>query len=184
MWKIQGVVSKGDYNYTIVPDHPNCTNNGYVLEHRVVMENHLGRILNSNEVVHHKNGDGKDNRLENLEVKTLAEHAQKHTASRGSDFVDLKCPWCGKVFSKRYNYLWGKEYSCCSRHCKGCFSRKMQLHGRTPEVDAAISGNIVRRYIKYLYDNPEETANDGIRRGHTRQACDGQEMVQTATREK
>ena len=46
-------VSKGDYLYAVVPDHLNCTDKGYVLFHRVVVEQHLGRYLTKNEVVHH-----------------------------------------------------------------------------------------------------------------------------------
>jgi hypothetical protein len=42
------------------------------------MEQHLGRKLARNEVVHYINGNKKDNRIDNLEVVKLSEHSRNH----------------------------------------------------------------------------------------------------------
>lgn len=52
---------KSRYNYLRIDGHT-------ILEHRYIMEQHLGRPLLPEEVVHHINSDGHDNRIENLRL--------------------------------------------------------------------------------------------------------------------
>jgi hypothetical protein len=47
-------------------------------EHVLIMEKHLGRKLADKEVVHHINGNKLDNRLNNLEIKTISDHMKIH----------------------------------------------------------------------------------------------------------
>ena len=76
-WK-GGKVKTGGYIYIYNPKHPNSTNNGYICEHRLIMEKHIGRFLTKEEVVHHINGIKDDNRIENLIVTTTSKHSRIH----------------------------------------------------------------------------------------------------------
>lgn len=53
-------------------------NRGYVYEHRLVLEEHLGRLLQPWESVHHINELKLDNRLTNLFLTTVGEHSTLH----------------------------------------------------------------------------------------------------------
>jgi hypothetical protein len=66
-WRGNKTRHKKGYVLVRVPSHPYASG-GYVFEHRLVMEDHIGRYLLSNENIHHKNGIKDDNRIENLEL--------------------------------------------------------------------------------------------------------------------
>jgi uncharacterized protein (DUF1330 family) len=74
-WKGGRYISQGGYVMVYVEP------NRYMAEHRLVMEQILGRPLARNEHVHHINGIKHDNRPENLVVLTHSEHLTLHGAT-------------------------------------------------------------------------------------------------------
>lgn len=76
--KCYGKMFDKEYVYIYTPTHPHSTSRGYVREHRLVMEKHLGRYLTPKEVVHHINGIKNDNRIENLQLFTSQSEHTTH----------------------------------------------------------------------------------------------------------
>lgn len=68
-WKGGRHIDMNGYCLIRMPEHPDSYSGGYILEHRYVMEQHVGRRLRINETVHHMNGDRLDNRIENLQLR-------------------------------------------------------------------------------------------------------------------
>lgn len=73
-----------EYGYKVIQNERQ-TAQKKVLEHKDILERKIGRKIMPNEVTHHINGDKLDNRPDNLEVMTRAEHMDCHRSeiSRG-----------------------------------------------------------------------------------------------------
>lgn len=90
----RGYVSVLDPEMSLKPDYRNPNGKGtrrrYVREHRLVMEQMLGRKLYRDEIVHHKNGIRDDNRPENLELW----HKGHPGGARVGEREEKHCPTC------------------------------------------------------------------------------------------
>jgi len=80
-----GTITQQGYVLIFRPKHPNAQRGGQILEHRVVMEDKIGRLLLPHETVHHINGIRHDNRPENLQLRN---------GNHGKGWVN-RCGDCG-----------------------------------------------------------------------------------------
>jgi hypothetical protein len=94
----------------LAKDHPDADHHGYVMEHRLVMEQYLGRPLTKIEVVHHINGIKTDNRIENLQLLTRSEHIRLHAEEFRNKIVSKReciiCKSTKTVFKKEGYFFW------------------------------------------------------------------------------
>lgn len=81
-------IDRNGYWYLYRPDHPESSKQGYIAEHKIVMEASLGHPVEAGMVVHHINEDKKDNRLCNLQYMSDSDHKSHH-------MVNLHCD--GKI---------------------------------------------------------------------------------------
>ncbi len=125
---LDGKIKRSGYIYLKRRDHPNCGKQGYVAEHRIVMEEYLGRHLTKKEVVHHINDNREDNRIENL--KLFESHGQHTKLAHPEIYIDVAainkgkkppnyarkshiCKMCGREFLVNPN----RNRKYCKKEC-------------------------------------------------------------------
>ncbi len=140
----------GDYELIIAPDdYPGKKyRERYIYEHHYVWWANTGEIIEEGFVIHHKNGNKRDNNFDNLELKHYQEHNTMHLLERGRGMVLLKCP-CGNIFIKpRYDShlsCSNKKITCCSKSCSAGLS---WIPKKNPEMfDKLIAENVINEFI-------------------------------------
>ena len=97
-------------------------------EHRLTMENHLGRKLLRNEIVHHIDGDKFNNEISNLKLCSYKEHSvihnQKHPLSK-------PCVICGNLFTPKPSKR--ERQKTCSYECRILLMKKHSTSAKTSE---------------------------------------------------
>lgn len=126
----------GGYWRIYQPGHPRADQTGYVIEQRVIVEQHLGRALRDDEIVHHKNHDKLDNRIENLQVMSHSEHAKIHGRKFHAPykpprkFIDAQI----REIRRRYarggisQAALGKDYGACQQEIADIVNLRRYTH--------------------------------------------------------
>ena len=76
----------------------------WCLEHHLVWWRATGQLVPEGFVVHHRNEDKGDNRIENLELLTNSQHSAQH-AGDPTAYSDVTCGECKTAFRIRGNDL-------------------------------------------------------------------------------
>lgn len=107
-----------NYLYFMDKEHPLAIGKGlWVYYHRHVASLKLGRWLNSDEIVHHINHNKLDNRVENLEVMSRAQHTSEHNPKKTTL---IPCEYCKVEFM---------AIRTTSKYCSdGCKHKASVLH--------------------------------------------------------
>jgi hypothetical protein len=132
-WKGGSYISPQGYRLIYKPDHPYASNGAYVREHRLVMEQHLGRYLLPNEVVHHINGDKLDNRIENLQL--FSSNVDHLVYENTKDMSQRRCVRCSRGIGEAGRSNWKYHSDIDGYTCHACDNNE-KYHKNSEGINA------------------------------------------------
>ena len=117
------------------PDYPRAwnykTTKGYAFRSHIVWWLHTGEVVPKNCVLHHKNGNHKDDSFDNLEVMLYRDHMRLHY----SNSINTKCAFCAAAFT----YKPSRPRKFCSVRCAGASRRG---HKRSAHIVAKVANGV------------------------------------------
>lgn len=95
------------------PQYPGAIN-GWAKRCHVVWWLHTGQVTKHPFLIHHKNEDKLDDRLENLEYMHTSDHHKHHLTKA---LIGCKCKGCGEIFFVSQGQINKGRGKFCSGHC-------------------------------------------------------------------
>ncbi len=126
------IVNNQGYIQIFEPNHPTANKIGYCLEHRYMAWN-AGLLTDIKYIIHHKDGDKKNNSVENLECMKNSLHTTLHHKGKNrprSNSVECIYEGCSNITSSKYGL--------CTKHYRLQWQRKRD--GLIDDIE--IIGNI------------------------------------------
>lgn len=128
------ICTDGRVRAYVIDDNNNARTLSYP---RLIIEQVLGRPLEDDEEVHHKDGNPQNNNLDNLEVIHKTDHLHLHNPEKYHDQL-INCQICGKLFiwtaKQQSNYI--RDFNrknqrlrgiCCSKRCSALLGFKKSI---------------------------------------------------------
>ena len=139
-------MKNGDYILVIAPDwyRGKRYRNRYCYEHHLVWEKEHGQPVPDGFIVHHKDHNKFNNLPENLELMSVEAHGRLHKKPKAMAL--LKCPNCGKNFTKEKRSLSFRKMCFCSRHCVGKYFGQKLLTNEKKEADK--NNNVISYFLE------------------------------------